>query len=138
MGEKFELKHLIRLAFWRKRRVLQRISGWGFFRFLRRCRGVGVSPRGLCFIGGAGVCLGIRSVRKEGCKEVAVRILVSGGEFECRQALSVFQGRIGREVCVLREGRLLQEFGFRVQESGCDITVAIFVGAKDMQEGRAA
>lgn len=87
MGEKFELKYLIRLVFWRKKpHIVTNIGG-----AVRRYRGVGVSPRGLCFIGGAGVCLGVRSVRKEGGKEVAVRILVSGGKFECRQALSVFQ-----------------------------------------------
>lgn len=64
MGEKFELKHLIRLVFWRKKpHIVTDIGG-----AVRRYRGVGVSHRRLCVFWGAGVCLGFRSVRKEGGK----------------------------------------------------------------------
>lgn len=56
MGEKFELKYLIRLVFWRKKPHIVTDIGGGFFRFLRRCRGVGVSHRRLCvFLGGGRV-----------------------------------------------------------------------------------
>ena len=60
MGEKFELKHLIRLVFWRKKPHIVTDIGGG------RYRGVGVSPRGLCFIGGTGVCLGFRERPERG------------------------------------------------------------------------